>query len=197
MTTMDARRDRFMQQTGCARFGFHADATGGEYIAPEDLDQSGSAVTIGRVNGHHTHDRQPQPLLSGRMILAFAAVYIIWGSTYLAIRYAVETLPPLLMAGSRFTLAGLILYAWARRGEAKPLRTHWRSTAIVGGLLLLGGNGLVTWAEQWVPSGMTALVLASTPVWIAMLEWLVYRGERPTTGVWIGLACGVMGIAIL
>src|SRR5438045_885075 len=150
MTTMDARRDRFMQQTGCARFGFHADATGGEYIAPEDLDQSGSAVTIGRVNGHHTHDRQPQPLLSGRMILAFAAVYIIWGSTYLAIRYAVETLPPLLMAGARFAIAGAILLLWARlRGASGgPRRSDWRAGLMRGMRLLAGGDGRVVWAEQ-------------------------------------------------
>ena len=89
----------------------------------------------------------------GLVALAFAAVYIIWGSTYLSIRVAVETMPPFLMAGTRFVLAGAILYAWILvRGHARPKRIHWRSALIIGGLLLLGGNGGVSYALQTVPS---------------------------------------------
>lgn len=115
-----------------------------------------------------------------RVIAAFAAVYLIWGSTYLAIRIAIETIPPFLMAGIRFLIAGAILYAWARwRGTPPPLRTHWLAAAIVGGLLLLGGNGGVVWAEQRVPSGLTALLIATVPLWMALLNWLRPGGVKP------------------
>ena len=84
-----------------------------------------------------------------KLVAAFLAVYIIWGSTYLAIRFAVETMPPFLMAGARFFIAGALLYTWARlRGADRPNAINWRSAAVVGGLLLLGGNGMVSWAEQ-------------------------------------------------
>ena len=87
-----------------------------------------------------------------KLILAFASVYVIWGSTYLAIRFAIETIPPFFMAGVRFLIAGGLLYGWARlRGAARPERIHWKSATIIGALLLLGGNGGVTWAEQRVP----------------------------------------------
>src|SRR5262249_48343644 len=103
----------------------------------------------------------------GRVVLAFAAVYLLWGSTYLAIRFGVETIPPFLMAGSRHLVAGLLLYGWLRaRGAARPEARHWASAVMIGGLMLLGGNGLVTWAEQRVPSGLPALILASVPLWL-------------------------------
>src|SRR4051812_11722380 len=96
-----------------------------------------------------------------RLLAAFAAVYLVWGSTYLAIRFAVETLPPLLMAGTRFLIAGSILLLWARfRERATPVRTDWRTGAVSGALLLLGGNGAVVWAERLVPSGTAALLVA-------------------------------------
>src|SRR5438552_18079435 len=102
-----------------------------------------------------------------KLITAFALVYVIWGSTYLAIRYAIETLPTFLMAGSRFMIAGAALYAWARlRGAEKPNLSHWRSTTIVGGLLLLGGNGAVVWSEQRVASGLAALLVTTVPIWM-------------------------------
>jgi drug/metabolite transporter (DMT)-like permease len=132
-----------------------------------------------------------------RLLAAFAAVYLIWGSTYLGIRLAIETLPPFLMAGGRFVIAGLLLYGWARmRGAPAPTRLHWRSTAIIGGLLLLGGNGLVTWAEQEVPSGLAALIVAVVPLWIVLLEWL-RSGERPGLPVLSGVVIGLAGIALL
>lgn len=107
-----------------------------------------------------------------RLALALATVYVIWGSTYLAIRVAVETLPPFLMAGTRFLVAGAALLAFAiRRGDVVGDRVgwpQWRAAAIVGGLLLLGGNGGVVWAEQRVSSGVAALVVATVPIWMAL-----------------------------
>jgi len=130
--------------------------------------------------------------------LAFAAVYIIWGSTYLAIRVGVETIPPLLMAGVRFVIAGAALYAWAKwRGVPRPERVHWRSAMIVGGLLLLGGNGGVCWAEQHVPSGVAALLVTSVPLWLVLLNWLRRHGVRPSAAEVIGLILGFVGVVVL
>jgi drug/metabolite transporter (DMT)-like permease len=133
----------------------------------------------------------------GEIVLAFAAVYVLWGSTYLAIRFGVETIPPFVLAGCRHLTAGLILYAVVRlRGAPRPSARHWRSAAIVGGLLLLGGNGLVTWAEQRVPSGLAALIVASVPIWMTVLD-AVQRRERPHGVVVLGLVLGLGGIAFL
>lgn len=130
--------------------------------------------------------------------IAFAAVYVVWGSTYLAIKYAVQTIPPYLMGGSRFLLAGVILFVWARsRGAEKPSRRQWRDAAIVGTLLLCGGNGAVAWAEQRVPSGITALLVASVPLWMVVIDWLRPHGKRPPLVVGFGLIVGLGGVAIL
>ncbi len=139
----------------------------------------------------------PAPPVSG-VIAAFAAVYIIWGSTYLGIRYAVESIPPFLMAGTRNLAAGLLLYAFARsRGGAAPSRVEWRNAIITGGLLLTIGNGGVTWAEQVIPSSVTALVVALTPLWMVLFEWLRPEGVRPRPFVIAGLAVGFMSVALL
>jgi drug/metabolite transporter (DMT)-like permease len=133
-----------------------------------------------------------------RVIAAFIAIYLIWGSTYLAIRFAIETLPPFLMAAARFLAAGAILYTFARaRGAPAPSRIHWRSATIVGGFLLLGGNGGVVWAEQVVPSGIVALLVALVPVWMVVLDWLRPGGTRPGAGVFAGLLMGMVGIGLL
>ena len=129
---------------------------------------------------------------------AFAAVYLIWGSTYLGIRFAIETMPPLLMAGARWILAGGALLAW--RYAATRERPTWpqvRTAVIVGTLLIFGGNGLVSVAQQWVPSGITALVIAIVPVWIAVLEWVGPAKQRPTPRVALGIGLGVVGVAFL
>lgn len=129
---------------------------------------------------------------------AFASVYIIWGSTYLAIRYALESLPPLLMAGVRHTLAGAILYAVVRAtGTACPKRIHWRSAAIIGALLLLGGNGGVCWAEQTVPSGLAALFVTSVPVWMVLFNWFRREGVRPGLKEIAGVGLGLAGVVLL
>jgi drug/metabolite transporter (DMT)-like permease len=134
-----------------------------------------------------------------RTALAFATVYVIWGSTYLAIRFAIETIPPFLMAGTRFLVAGAALYAWvAARGQAtRPTRTQWAAAALLGGLFFLGGNGGVTWAEQLVPSGLTSLVIATVPLWLTLLEWRRTRGARPDAVTSIGLLIGFAGVALL
>lgn len=135
---------------------------------------------------------------SGRVVAAFAAVYVIWGSTYLAIRFAIETMPPFLMAAARFLIAGALLYAWVRlRGAPRPRLIHWRSALIVGGLLLLAGNGVVSWAEQLVPSGIAALLVAMVPVWMALQNWLRPGGTRPRALVIVGLALGFAGVGLL
>jgi drug/metabolite transporter (DMT)-like permease len=137
-----------------------------------------------------------------RLGAAFGAVYLIWGSTYLAIRLAIDTLPPLTMAGTRFLVAGTLLYIWARwrgarRGAPRPAAIHWRSATIVGGLMLLGGNGGVTWAEQRVPTGLVALLIGSVPLWMALLEAVRRGGTRPGGRTILGLVLGFGGVAWL
>lgn len=137
--------------------------------------------------------------MRARLIAAFAAVYVVWGSTYLAIRFAVETLPPLLMAGARFAIAGVILLLWSRlrNRDAGPTRLDWRTGFVSGGLLLLGGNGGVVWAEQRVPSGIAALLVAVVPLWMVLLDWLRPGGRRPPVPVFAGLGLGLVGLSML
>ena len=133
-----------------------------------------------------------------RKILAFAAIYLIWGSTYLGIRIGIETMPPFLMAGARFLLAGLPLYLVLRlRGLPRPRAAHCGSALLLGALMLAGGNGLVTWAEQVVPSGIAAVMIATVPLWMAGLEVWPFRGARPTLRALRGLLLGLAGVAIL
>jgi drug/metabolite transporter (DMT)-like permease len=133
-----------------------------------------------------------------RIALAFAAVYVIWGSTYLGIRYAIQTLPPLLMAGARFVLAGAILYGYARAtGTRPPERRHWGPAALIGALMLLVGNGGVVLAQQTVPSSLAALVVASVPLWMAVLEGVSDRSGLPRGLRLIALVVGFVAVAIL
>jgi drug/metabolite transporter (DMT)-like permease len=123
---------------------------------------------------------------------------VIWGSTYLAIRYAVETIPPFIMGGVRFLISGAMLYLWARsRGAPRPTRLHWRNAIIAGGFLLLGGNGAVVWAEQFVPSGLTALLVSILPFWLVIIEWIRPPRRRPSAAVLVGLVLGFVGIIVL
>ena len=132
------------------------------------------------------------------VIAAFAAVYVIWGSTYLAILWVIESIPPLLMASGRFLLAGAILYAWMRiRGESRPTGPEWRAAGIAGALMLAGGNGSVVVAEQWVPSGLTALLVAAVPLWLVILDMLFGSRARPSTRTQAGLLVGLAGVALL
>ncbi|MCC6676701.1 MAG: EamA family transporter [Phycisphaerales bacterium] len=135
----------------------------------------------------------------GLVLAAFGAIYFIWGSTYLGIRIAIESLPPFLMAGTRFILAGALLYAWARlrSGSPRPGLKDWRDAAIVGGLLFLGGNGLVVWAEQKVASGPAALIIATEPLWIVLVAMLLPGATRPGARAVLGLIAGFAGVAML
>jgi drug/metabolite transporter (DMT)-like permease len=132
------------------------------------------------------------------VIAAFAAIYVVWGSTYLAIRFAIETMPPFLMAGTRFLIAGLLLFGWARlRGADAPTGRQWGASAVLGALFLLLGNGGVVWAETRVPSGLTSLLVAMVPVWTVLVSWGAPGGQRPTAGVVAGLAAGFVGVGLL
>lgn len=135
------------------------------------------------------------------LIAAFATIYIVWGSTYLGMRVGVETMPPLAMAGARFFLAGIILFTFVRvragRGAPWPTAEQWRANAIVGGLLLLCGNGLVMWAEQFIPSGVASLIIAVAPMFMVLIEWAFPGGRRPGPYTTFGLAVGFAGIVVL
>ncbi|HTX89626.1 MAG TPA: EamA family transporter [Anaerolineales bacterium] len=129
---------------------------------------------------------------------ALILVYIVWGATYLGIRYAVETIPPFLMAGTRFLVSGIILYVWRRAaGDPAPTRGQWLRTAVVGLLLLLGGNGLVSLAEKNVASGIAALIVGSAPLWMTLMEALRPAGARPNWLGILGLVIGFGGIVLL
>jgi drug/metabolite transporter (DMT)-like permease len=130
-----------------------------------------------------------------RILLALGSLYLIWGSTFLAIRIALDGFPPLLLAGMRFTIAGLLTYGWVRwRGSPAPTRTEWRSSLIVG-TLLVSGNACVVIAEQWVSSGVAAVAIASVPLWVALVAGLF--GRWPSRGEWVGLGIGLAGVAVL
>ncbi len=130
--------------------------------------------------------------------IALVALYIVWGSTYLAIRFSVETIPPFLHAALRFLISGAILFIWRRAaGDPAPTLSNWKSTAIVGTALLLGGNGLVGWAEQSVPSGIAALMISTSPFWLVLFEALRAGGAKPTWQAILGLIAGFGGVFIL
>lgn len=143
----------------------------------------------------------PAAIWAGMVVL-----YIVWGSTYLGMRFAIETMPPFLMAAVRFLISGGVLYAWRRlRGDPAPTRSHWKSAAVIGLFLLLGGNGGVVWAEQRIPSGVAALLVGAVPLWFVILDAALRRfaPRRATTQAlpgWtalLGLAAGLGGILLL
>jgi drug/metabolite transporter (DMT)-like permease len=133
-----------------------------------------------------------------RIIIAFAALYVVWGSTYLGIRFAIESIPPFLMAGARFLLAGMIMsaIAWSQ-GACKSTWANWRVSLVVGACLLLGGNGGVTIAEQYIDTGLAALIVAIVPIYIVILGWATGTASRPAPIVWLGLIGGFAGVGIL
>lgn len=133
-----------------------------------------------------------------KVALALGAVYLIWGSTYLAIRFAIETIPPFLMAATRYLVAGALIYTWARlRGAPRPKLVHWRSAIILGAFLLLAGNGGVVWAEQKLDSGLAALLISTEPIWIVILVWLRSGRQRPNPRVIAGMLLGFIGLVML
>ncbi|MBT5874882.1 MAG: EamA family transporter [Candidatus Latescibacteria bacterium] len=133
-----------------------------------------------------------------KLIAGFVAIFLIWGSTYLAIRFAVHSLPPFSMSGLRFITAGLVLYAWTwLRDGGRPTMKHWGTASIGGVLMMLIGMGAVAWVEQWVSSGPTALLVATSPAWMVLMNWLGGDGVRPGWRVWTGLALGLLGMSLL
>ncbi|NLG67719.1 MAG: EamA family transporter [Actinobacteria bacterium] len=145
-----------------------------------------------------TRDPRPEAPPQWRLILSFGTLYIIWGTTYLAIRFAVETLPPFLMGAGRFLIGGIALYALMRfRGAPRPRLIHWRSALIIGACLMLVGQGGVAWAEQRISSGLAAVLVATMPIWITLLNWIRPRGDRPDLRMIVGLIAGFGGVVLL
>lgn len=140
----------------------------------------------------------PAHVSRAKLIAAFAAIYIIWGSTYLAIKFAIESIPPFMVGGVRFLIAGAVLYAWGRiKSGVKPTREHWREGLVLGVFLLGVGNGCVVWAQQRTPSGITALVVAIVPLMVVLIEWLRPGGKNPGVAAMAGVIIGLMGMALL
>ncbi|HEY3706874.1 MAG TPA: EamA family transporter [Terracidiphilus sp.] len=137
-----------------------------------------------------------RPLL--KTLLAFGIIYIVWGSTFLAIRVGVQEMPPLLMAAMRFGAAGLLLFAWARmRGEKPPVGRQWLGVTVLAALMFMCDYGLLFWAETRVPSGIAAVLLATIPAFIAIAEALLLRTRKFTVGLGVSLLVGLAGVAIL
>jgi len=164
------------------------------------LIRSGRLVNIGGRPVIAPNPRPPQTDQNRsdaiKMALAFTAIYLIWGSTYLAIRYAVETIPPLVAAGIRHTLAGGIMLAWAWARGFRPAREHWISGFVLGAFFFLGGHGTLHWAEQYVGSGLAALLIATEPMFILVLAWSMGQ-QRISRLSALGLGLGVAGVAVL
>jgi drug/metabolite transporter (DMT)-like permease len=129
---------------------------------------------------------------------ALSAVYLIWGSTYLAIRFTVETMPPFLSAAARFIISGAVLYLWRRAaGDPAPTKLEWRNASMIGILLLVGGNGGVVWAAQYIPSNLSALLVATVPLWLVLFDTIRPGGETPRFISFSGILVGFFGAALL
>src|SRR5881397_3458624 len=133
-----------------------------------------------------------------RILIAFTALYLVWGSTYLGIRFAIESIPPFLMAGARLLLAGMIMFAIAwSQGMCKSSWANWRTSLIIGACLLLAGNGGVTISEQYIDTGLAALIVAIVPIYIVILGWAMGMTPKPAPIIWLGLVGGFVGVGIL
>ena len=133
-----------------------------------------------------------------KTLLAFAIIYFVWGSTYLAVRVGVREVPPLILAAMRFSVAGLILFAWVlARGERAPTAREWRSASLLGLVIFLFDYGLLFWAEQRVPSGIAAVMLATIPVFMALSEIIFLRTQRLTIRLALALLIGLGGVGVL
>jgi len=162
------------------------------------LVRSGEVVEIGAARTAPVHSEVRRNVSYLRLAFAFAAIYLIWGSTYLAIRYAVEAIPPLLMMGIRHFVAGAALYAWLRwRGTPAPSRSQWKRALIAGSIFFLGAHGSLAWAEKQVPSGLAALLNATLPLWIVLLTWWSGKRRVLSRSVTTGLVLGFLGVVVL
>ena len=132
------------------------------------------------------------------IVSALLIIYLFWGGTYLGMKVGIETIPPFMLAGFRFSLAGILLYVYAKlRGAKNPTLENWRTSGVIAALLLLGGNGVVCWAEQTVPSGIASLLIATVPLWIILIGFLGKNKVVPSRGSMAGVGLGLVGIAIL
>src|SRR5687768_16897176 len=139
----------------------------------------------------------PTHVSKAKLLAAFAAIYFIWGSTYLGIKYALQSIPPFMIGATRFLIAGILLFAWATFSSgAKPTGKQWQHAFLLGLFLLAAGNGCVLWAMQRIPSGITALVVAIVPLLVAVIEAIRPGGKRPSRAAWIGVIIGLAGIAL-
>jgi drug/metabolite transporter (DMT)-like permease len=162
------------------------------------LLRSGQVVEIGGRSAPRPKHAPLRIPSRTQIVMGFAAIYLIWGSTYLGIRYAVETIPPLLMMGVRHLSAGSLVYLWARRrGTPAPSPRQWGYALIAGALLFLGGHGSLAWAEQKVPSGLAALLCATLPLWTVLLGRLRGSERKLDARAWIGLVLGFVGVVVL
>jgi drug/metabolite transporter (DMT)-like permease len=135
---------------------------------------------------------------SSLVLLAFLAVYVVWGSTFLAIRIGDESFPPLLLAGTRHLVTGLMFYPFLRwKTGIRPTLAHWTTASVTGFLLLCIGNGGVCWAELTVPSGVAALLVAMVTLWMVLVDWLRPGGHRPSGRIFVGIVLGFAGLALL
>jgi drug/metabolite transporter (DMT)-like permease len=133
-----------------------------------------------------------------RKLLAYAAIYVLWGASFLAIRQVVAVTPPFFAASFRFLCAGLILYAYSRaKGMPLPNRRQWMSTALLGLVMFAGDYGCLFWAEKEVPSGLAAVIAATIPVWVLLGEWLFAGSQRPTAKSLVGIVLGIAGVVLL
>src|SRR4051812_4630219 len=134
----------------------------------------------------------------GLVLAAFGAVYLIWGATYLGTHVAVTTIPPFVMAGARFLIAGGVLFiAMWLRGAAFPRAVHWRSAIVASAFLLVIGNGALAWVQTQAPSNLTAIMVAATPLWMNLCDWLRPGGRRPLASTMAGIALGFLGVALV
>jgi drug/metabolite transporter (DMT)-like permease len=168
----------------------------------------GNRVTVGRespsdpstsaLDASATPSAAPRRRLASVRTWAFAAVYLIWGSTYLGIRIGVESIPPFLLGGARFFIAGSLLFVWAlARGARRPSALEWRRASVAGVAMLAGGNGLVTLAETHVPSSLAALMIAGVPAYVLLLDWARPGGTRPSRQALLGILIGSLGMMLL
>lgn len=141
-------------------------------------------------------DGATPPATKWQLIAGFLIIYVVWGSTYLAIHWGVETIPPFGMGAVRFLVAGSLLFVWCRiRGAETPSASQWKASAIIGTLLLFVGNGAVSWASQRVSSGLTSVIVATVPLWLVLCE--LWQGKRPDAIKVVGVLIGLVGVALL
>src|SRR5581483_8677728 len=166
----------------------------GSAVDIRSLLRSGDVIEIGTRPEHGTTARHSRAAI----VAGFAAIYLVWGSTYLGIRYAVETIPPLLMMAIRHSTAGVLVYAWARtRGAAAPTRKQWGYAIVAGAMLFLAGHGALAWAEEKVPSGLAALLCATLPLWTVLLGRIKNSEGRLGVKAWAGILLGFVGVGLL